>query len=390
MANLSSRLSLRRGLVLAALSCVLSSLAFVAPAASASAKTLYAAPSAKGSANCAQSADACTLPTALSRAASGDTVDLAAGTYKATSYTSLTISTSLTIEPTTSGTSVLLEGNGATVLVVSSSSKATISGITIEDGTSAGSAGGIVNNGNLVVTDSTLAHNGALADGGGIWNSGTLVVHDSTFSDNNGWDGGGIANYGGLTVSDSTFSGNGAGDAGGGIFNYGNSASVVDSTFSGNTAKPGAVGGGIYNDGGSLDLASSTFSGNSATLAGGIYNNSTVDAIADIVANSSSGGDCSGWSYGGTSHITDGGYNEDDDGTCGFTASTSLSDTAPKLNPAGLEGNGGPTQTISLEPGSPAIGHVTKAADCQPTDQRGYIETVPCDIGAYDTSAKRP
>jgi len=130
--------------------------------------------------------------------------------------------------------------------------------------------------------------------------------------------------------------------------------------------------------------------GNSATLAGGVYNNSTLNAIADIVANSSSGGDCSGWSTSGIFHITDSGYNLNDDGTCGFTASTSLSDTAPKLNPAGPEDNGGPTQTISLEPGSPAIGHVTKAADCQPTDQRGYIETVPCDIGAFDTGAKRP
>ena len=383
-------MNLRRGMVLAALSCVLSSLAFVAPTAWASAKTLYAAPSAKGSANCAQSADACTLPTALSHATSGDTVDLAAGTYKATSYTSLTISTSLTIEPTTANSAVLLEGNGATVLVVHSSSKVTISGITIADGTSAGSAGGIVNNGNLVVTDSTVAHNSALADGGGIWNSGTLVVHDSTFLDNNGWDGGGIANYGGLTVSDSTFSGNEAGDAGGGIFNYGNPASVVDSTFSGNTTEPGAVGGGIYNDDGSLNLTGSTVTGNSATLAGGVYNNSILNAIADIVANSSSGGDCSGWSTSGISHITDSGYNLNDDGTCDFTASTSLSDTAPKLNPAGPEDNGGPTQTISLEPGSPAIGHVTKAADCQPTDQRGYIETVPCDIGAFDTGAKRP
>ena len=326
VANVSSRSNLRRGMVPAALLGVLSSLAFVAPAASASGKTLYAAPSAKGSADCAQSADACTLPTALSHAVSGDTVDLAAGTYRATSYTSLIISASVTVEPTIANSAVLLEGNGATVLVVHSSSKVTISGITIADGTSAGSAGGIVNNGNLVVTDSTVAHNSALADGGGIWNSGTLVVHDSTFIDNNGWDGGGIANYGGLTVSDSTFSGNEAGDAGGAIFNYGNPASVVDSTFSGNTTGPGAVGGGIYND----------------------------------------------------------------DGSCGFTASTSLSDTAPKLNPAGPEDNGGPTQTISLEPGSPAIGHVTKAADCQPTDQRGYIETVPCDIGAFDTGAKRP
>jgi hypothetical protein len=139
-----------------------------------------------------------------------------------------------------------------------------------------------------------------------------------------------------------------------------------------------------------MKLTSSTVSGNSATLAGGIYNNSTLNAVANIVANSSSGGDCSGYSNSGTFHITDSGYNLDDDGTCGFSASTSLPDTPAGLNPKGLQNNGGPTQTIALEPGSAAIGHITNAADCQPTDQRGYIVKVPCDIGSFDTTAKQP
>ena len=87
--------------------------------------------------------------------------------------------------------------------------------------------------------------------------------------------------------------------------------------------------------------------------------------------------------------ITDKGYNLDDDGTCGF-GGTSLSDTPAGLVPAGLQNNGGPTQTIALEPGSSAIGHVTDPNDCPPTDQRGYTVTIPCDIGAYDSTASTP
>jgi hypothetical protein len=79
------------------------------------------------------------------------------------------------------------------------------------------------------------------------------------------------------------------------------------------------------------------------------------------------------------------GYNRDDDGSCGFSG-TSLSGTPAGLDPRGLQNNGGPTQTIALEPGSAAIGHVTDPADCPATDQRGYPRTVPCDIGAYETN----
>jgi len=90
------------------------------------------------------------------------------------------------------------------------------------------------------------------------------------------------------------------------------------------------------------------------------------------------GGDC----FGGA--VTDSGYNIDDDGSCGFVL-PSISDYATLSKTLGsLANNGGPTQTIALLPGSPAIDYVPKA-DCPATDQRGDPRTPPCDIGAYDT-----
>ncbi len=74
-----------------------------------------------------------------------------------------------------------------------------------------------------------------------------------------------------------------------------------------------------------------------------------------------SGGDCSG-------SINDNGYNLDSDSSC-FTASTSLH-TNPQLS--GLADNGGPTQTMALQQGSPAIDVIPLSANvCPSTDQRG-------------------
>jgi hypothetical protein len=82
--------------------------------------------------------------------------------------------------------------------------------------------------------------------------------------------------------------------------------------------------------------------------------------------------------------MTDLGYNIDDDGTCGFT-SPSISDSPTLDSTLGpLASNGGPTETMALLPGSPAIDQVP-SADCPATDQRGAPRTAPCDIGAYDT-----
>jgi hypothetical protein len=146
------------------------------------------------------------------------------------------------------------------------------------------------------------------------------------------------------------------------------------------------VGGAIFNAG-TLEVINSTFSGNSATSGGALLNgeNSSMTLGNTIVANSTFGGNCS-FEFGNP--ITDGGYNIDDDGTCGFTQATgSLPDTNPLLDPAGLADNGGPTLTIALQPESPAVDLVGHEA-CPPpkTDQRGVErpQGEACDSGSFE------
>jgi uncharacterized repeat protein (TIGR01451 family) len=57
----------------------------------------------------------------------------------------------------------------------------------------------------------------------------------------------------------------------------------------------------------------------------------------------------------------------------------------PDLGP--LQNNGGPTDTMALLPGSPAIDLVDSATLCATPDQRGIARPTPvCDSGAYETS----
>jgi hypothetical protein len=385
--------------------------------------------------NCGASG-AGSLPAVVAGAASGDTVTFALAPPCSTITLSgpIHVGTNLTIEGPGATSLAVSEGTSADVFDVAAAvTAASISGLTIENGTI-----GIHNAGTLTVTDATVSTNGSNA-GGGIVNSGTLALTDSTVSDNligvgNGLNGGGIDNNGGtVTVTNSTLARNAAanGSNAGGIYTSGGPVTITGSTLSGNNTGKGN-GGGLYIDGGTVTISDSTLVGNSAvdgngggidnakgtltvtdsTVArntayyssdgGGIYNhdNLTVDnstfsgngakyggsggdidnvgnlsMAATIMAKSAAGGDCAG-------SLADLGYNLDDDGTCGFHAATDLPNTNPDLDSAGLQSNGGPTQTIALQSTSPAIGAVASAVLCSTPDQRGAARPTPCDIGA--------
>jgi hypothetical protein len=210
-----------------------------------------------------------------------------------------------------------------------------------------------------------------------------LDLRSLTVSDGSNIVGGAIFNAGTLKVTNSTFSGNRA-TTGGAIENAG-TLEVTNSTFFGNTATGG---GAIRNGGvGTVEVINSTFSGNSATSGGALLNgeNSSMTLGNTIVANSTFGSNCS-FEFGNP--IIDGGYNIDDDGTCGFTQATgSLPDTNPLLDPAGLADNGGPTLTIALQPESPAVDLVGHEACLPPkTDQRGVErpQGEACDSGSFE------
>jgi hypothetical protein len=214
------------------------------------------------------------------------------------------------------------------------------------------------------------------------------MVSNSTLSGNSATYGGGIYNdHGILTVSNSTLSGNSATYDGGGIYNSFYSVTVSNSTFSGNSAGFGSfsgLGGAIYNQA-TLILSNCTFSGNSAAptrsgIGGGIYNiGGLLHAWNNIIADNTASSGPDLWGYlGSLGHNLIGSTG----GAAGFDP-TDLLNVRPLLGP--LQNNGGPTQTMALLPGSPAIdaGDTTGAPD---TDQRGFPRIVggTIDIGAFE------
>jgi len=337
--------------------------------------------------NCASSGPG-SLPEAVATANPGDTVTFALSPACATIDLTGTISIGVDVTITGPGAGALtVEGSGSQS-VFSVAATATISGLTIDDGGGA-AGGGISNSGTLTLMNSTVSSNDTEV-GGGIFNgSGAiLMVENSTVSGNTASElGAGIENEGTATVDSSTISNNGAGDGGGGIDSEFATLTVENSTISNNTA--GSYGGGVYvydspyNADAPIEatITNSTLSANSAAFGGDISDDQAPVAIgATIVANSPSGGDCLELAA-----LTDLGNNLSDDSSCDFTGSTDLSSTPAGLDPTGLQDNGGPTQTIALEPGSAAIDHVNDVPQCPAADQRGVSRVPPCDIGAYDT-----
>ena len=163
-------------------------------------------------------------------------------------------------------------------------------------GDSTGFLGGLYNSGKLNVYSSTISNN----KGGGVYNGkkGTTYLSGCTISGNSGViDGGGLSNqYGGtLTLTGCTVEGNYA-EIGGGLYNAG-TATITDSTFSGNTAtgssgggQGGGVSSGLLQSKAMLTITGSTLSGNTAKLGGGgLFNNGTAkvtdSTIADNFAN---------------------------------------------------------------------------------------------------------
>ena len=199
----------------------------------------------------------------------------------------------------------------------------------------------------MSVSGCTIAGNSTERGGGGIFvGGGALTIANSTIADNSAEAGGGIdmSDLGGsakLTVVNSTIAGNdvsGGGGGGGGLFVDANCTATLDNTI----AALNTVG-----------------TGNSAR----------ADDIAGL-------GSVSG-SYnligtGGADGLATANHNQ-------------LNVTDPGLA-SGLAFNGGPTETIALLAGSPAIdkGSASITGVTVPdTDQRGFPRTDGNDIGAF-------
>ena len=250
--------------------------------------------------------------------------------------------------------------------------------------------------------------------------------------------GGGKGGYyygSGYAVHQGGYPGGGGGGAGmgGAIFNAAGSVLITNSTLTGNAAKGGAggagviaaaagtggqgLGGALFNVNGTVDIINATIAGNNVSGGAGknvnggvvvapadggaIYNlqmtgysvpgsgPATLNLVNNIFANSTGGHDFN--NNGGTVGVSSNNLFVTSSGAApsGFTQTTTAA-----LQLSALASNGGPTQTMALGTGSPAIDGGTKTAfpfTVPATDQRGFTRdpdnagTV--DIGAYELSA---
>ena len=351
--------------------------------------------------DCTSLQTACkTIGRAISHSSRGDSIIVAASTY----YENLTMPHGLNIIGSGAKTTII-DGRGIGSVIFSSQRDVTVSRVTLRNG-GGDFGGGVGDGGNvyncfatLTIKDSILTGGsvrrgqGNDGYGGAIYNcpGSTLTIINSTITRNTAEEGGGICNGGYLTIVNSTFSGNIARNhKGGGIRNYG-TAIITNSTISGNRAS--SVGGGIHNGGlfgpsGTVLIINSTLSQNIGVDGGGIFSdkNGTKVALRNTIVANNTGRDCHGI-------MTSDGYNLSSDESCEFNSTGDLNNTDPNLSP--LQRNGGPTETMALLPGSPAIdsgnpdgctdsrGHLLK------TDQRDMPrpdkeDSGGCDRGAYE------
>lgn len=360
---------------------------------------------------CLSPTTACkTIGHAISLSASGDSIRVAAATYKE----NLGIGISLSIFGSNAVTTIIDGGGVATVVRISSTTAhVTLSGLTIRNGLAqfgqdGEGGGGIYNSGALRLVSSIVSGNTTSAacirlcgaHGGGIYNAqGTVTITNSTLSGNTARvgcrecfaGGGAIFNQGTMTINDSTLSGNSAVSsgiesfAGGGAVYNGATLTINNSTLNGNTGAggpPHLFMGAAIDNGATVTISNSTLSGNT----GDIYNTGSATLQNSIVANSSRGPNCSGT-------MTSKGYNLSSDPSCNFSGPGDMNNINPVLGP--LQNNGGPTQTMALLEGSPAIdaGNPSGCTDGQghllTTDQRGdprpdKEDSGGCDMGAYE------
>ncbi|HQL51306.1 MAG TPA: right-handed parallel beta-helix repeat-containing protein, partial [Kiritimatiellia bacterium] len=295
------------------------------------------------------------IQAAVTAAASGDRITVAAGTYVENVY----VDKDLDIVGAGAAATIVDGNDAGSVFYVDGDIDVVIEGLTIQNG------------GGVAATYGA----GVYAEASSVGLSLSLV--DCVVEDNTAvYAGGGLATGGwgeyvtliGTTISGNTASGTGPGTGGGGVFVYGGELTMENCTVSGNTAT--RFGGGIYLAGeATCQIDFATVTGNTAGQGGGLSLIGATGAIKNTII------------CGNTDQFS-GTATDNVNGTIpGDT--NNLRDQDAMLG--ALAGNGGPTPTHALLAGSPAINN--GAAGTITYDQRGVPRdqgNAP-DIGAYET-----
>ena len=226
-------------------------------------------------------------------------------------------------------------------------------------GANGGWAYGAAVEANASAVNSTFAWNTAIAGAGGQGGYGGYGSHMYGVPPGNGGNGGagGSASgaVSGVSLTNCTIAFNFATNGGGGAGGFGG-------TWYDGSGPPGATGD----------------SGGSGSANGGITGCICIDTL---LASNAPNGNCYGT-------IVDRGHNLSSDASCPFS-NAGLTNSDAKL--AALANNGGPTLTIALLPGSPAI-DAGDTSLAPATDQRGYPRPagVAADIGAFEYGSVMP
>ena len=283
-----------------------------------------------------------------------------------------------------------VNGGGKQIFAITAGSL-TLNDLTLSGGFSLTYGGAIaVSNAALTLNNSVVSGSGSRGFGGGIYAlDSDLTLADSVVSGNvtnadaadfglvvdpetvlqavAGVSGGGIYFSGessNLVIERSGIDSNDTPDSGGGLYIASGSATINNTTISGNSAF--VDGGGIYNAGAGM-VTHATIVGNSANAGGGILDAAQLQLYNSILSDNT-GGDCSGSLNANLSNIIK-------DASCNHDGATA--------DPMLLMLSGSPAYYAPQE-GSPAI-DAANAAHCLDVDQRG-LSRMPeaCDIGAAE------
>lgn len=254
----------------------------------------------------------------------------------------------------------------------------------------------------LTIRTSTFDSNRAAYQGGALalfgYDGDVFTIETSTFSANVAGTsttvgiGGAIRHANGpLFIRDTTFSDNTSYGSGGALWS-GNSKTLYGGEFTNvtasnnrandSTAAASVYGGAFYITGGPYRLINSTLVGNHAHDSGGAFMSGadTVTIYNTIVANNTS-------SDSRQCRTTSTGSNNIQFPTSSFACVSGITQVNPQLAPLAI--NGGPTMTMALTPGGPAI-NAGNDSQCIETDQRLADRVGACDIGAFEFGGVPP
>jgi hypothetical protein len=257
---------------------------------------------------------------------------------------------------------------------------------------------------------------GSAGNGGFGGGGGGFAVGDGP-GGNGGFGGGGTytgnGGFGGGNENSSEGGGGGGAGLGGAIFSDGGSVTLINSTLTGNSATGGGggtaysvqagsgegLGGAVFSRNGTVNATFDTFSGNTAQGGTDIYILSdasdggndtdtgsgtasaeliddilgqTSNSVTDFVSNTNAGGSAPTFTGSSNDLVRSGG---------GALGAAVISTADPMLG--ALASNGGPTQTMALLAGSPAISAGVTVGGIT-TDQRGDLRASPPDLGGYE------